>query len=91
LARRAGSPAARTEKIPERKCNLEHLPEKSAAAHRRSCKGTAFTKAIHILSTIEVAQNVIQGALCAISCTTQPEKSAQIRRIFAVAQFADPA
>jgi hypothetical protein len=56
-------------------------------AHRASCKRTAFSIAIHMLSTIGAARNVMQSVPCALLCETQPQKHAQIRRIFSVAQM----
>jgi len=38
-----------------------------------------------MLSTIGRARNLMQGAICAIFCETQPQKRAQLRRIFSVA------
>jgi hypothetical protein len=70
-----------------RKCNPEHLPENIVAAHRASCKRTSFSIAIHMVSTIGGALNIMQGGICAISCETQPQKRAQIRRIFSVARL----
>jgi hypothetical protein len=70
-----------------RKCNALHLRENTMTAHRASCKRTAFSIAIHMLSTIAAARNIMQNVLCALSCETQPQKHAQIRRIFSVAQM----
>jgi hypothetical protein len=56
-------------------------------AHRASCKRTAFSNAIHMLSTIAAARNIMQNVLCALFCETQPQKRAQIRHIFSVAQM----
>jgi hypothetical protein len=56
-------------------------------AHRASCKRTAFSIAIHMLSTIAAAWNITQNVLCALFFETQPQKHAQIRRIFSVAQM----
>jgi hypothetical protein len=57
------------------------------AAHRASCKGTAFSIAIHMVSTIAVARNLMQSGICSIFGETQQQKRAQIRRIFSVAQM----
>jgi hypothetical protein len=70
-----------------RKCNALHLRENTMTAHRASCKRTAFSIAIHMLSTIAAARNIMQNVLCALFCETQPQKHAQIRRIFSVAQM----
>jgi len=56
-------------------------------AHRASCKRTAFSNAIHMLSTIAAARNIMQNVLCALFCETQPQKRAHIRHIFSVAQM----
>jgi hypothetical protein len=56
-------------------------------AHRASCKRTAFSIAIHMLSTIAAARNITQNVLCALFFKTQPQKHAQIRRFFSVAQM----
>lgn len=61
--------------------------QKTAEAHRPSCKRTAFSIAIHILSTIANTLNLMQSAICAIFSETQPQKRAQLRRIFSVAQL----
>jgi hypothetical protein len=56
-------------------------------AHRASCKRTAFSIAIHMLSTIGAARNIMQNVVGALFCETQPQKHAQIRRIFSVARM----
>jgi hypothetical protein len=81
------SPPVAAEKSLLRKCNPLHLRENTMTAHRASCKRTAFSIAIHMLSTIAVARNIMQNVLCALFCETQPQKHAQIRRIFSVAQM----
>jgi hypothetical protein len=78
-------PSSLSQESPLRKCNPKHLPENIVAAHRTSCKQTSFSNAIHMVSTISGVRNVMQGGICAISCETQPQKCAQIRRIFSVA------
>lgn len=70
---------------PFRKYNPQHLIENAMPAHRVSCKRTSFSIAIHMLSTIAGARNVMQSVICAILCETQSQKCAQIRRIFSVA------
>jgi hypothetical protein len=40
-----------------------------------------------MLSTIDALRKIMQSVLCAILCETQPQKHAQIRRIFSVAQM----
>jgi hypothetical protein len=60
-------------------------------AHRAPCKRTTFSTAIHMLSTIAAMRNVMQSLVCAISCETQSQKHAHIRRLFSVAQFAGSA
>jgi hypothetical protein len=40
-----------------------------------------------MLSTIVAARNLMQNVLCALFSETQPQKYAQIRRIFSVAQM----
>ena len=80
-------PPLAAEKSLLRKCNPLHLRENTMTAHRASCKRTAFSIAIHMLSTIAVARNIMQNVLCALFCETQPQKHAQIRRIFSVAQM----
>jgi hypothetical protein len=40
-----------------------------------------------MLSTIAAARNIMQNVLCALFCETQPQKRAQIRHIFSVAQM----
>jgi hypothetical protein len=72
---------------PLRKCKPEHLPENIVAAHRTSCKRTSFSIAIHMLSTIGGARNTMQDGICAVPGETQPQKRAQIRRIFSVARL----
>ena len=80
-------PALAAEKCLLRKCNPLHLRENTMTAHRASCKRTAFSIAIHMLSTIAATRNLMQNVLCALFCETQPQKHAQIRRIFSVAQM----
>lgn len=74
-----------SEKSPLRKCNPQHLRENIGTTHRLSCKWTAFSIAIHMLSTIIEVRNIMQSVLCAIFCETQPQKRTHIRRIFSVA------
>jgi hypothetical protein len=80
-------PSSLSQESPLRKCNPKHLPENIVATHRTSCKRTSFSIAIHMVSTIGGARNIRQGRICAISCETQPQKRAQIRRIFSVARL----
>jgi hypothetical protein len=80
-------PPLRITKFPFRKCNRQYLPEKTIVAHRASCKRTAFSIAIHILSTIVELLKIMQSVVCAVCCQTQREKRVQIRRIFPVAQL----
>jgi hypothetical protein len=80
-------PSSLPQESPLRKCNPKHLPQNIVAAHRASCKRTSFTIAIHMVSTISGARNVMQGGICAIPRETQPQKRAQIRRIFSVARL----
>jgi hypothetical protein len=60
-------------------------------AHRASCKRTAFSIAIHMVSTIAALRKIMQSVVFAVCCQTQWEKRVQIRRIFPVAQFSTSA
>jgi hypothetical protein len=55
-------PLPRSSKFPSRKCNPQHLPQNSDVAHRLSCKRTAFSIAIHILSTTPTRRKRTPGA-----------------------------